>query len=315
MAGCRTRRDRAAFGATHVIASATVVSRPRRRLRQILSGGDCSPAAPVFDPLSSRIAEVVGFDVCKLSGSVAKAANLGLPDDVALADLSDLVGICERITRVTGIALMIDADDGGANVLTVRRAVQELEAAGAAAIEIEDNAVPPGFRGGLKRHALMIDKAEQVAKLRSAVAARRDPDTVIVARTSALGELPLDDALDRIHAYGLTGVDAVMLPGYPPRGRADIVAAARATDLPLCVLGLPRDVVADAGFLRANRIRVRYLGQPPYRMAVRAIFDSLMHLKEGRDPAELRDREATPDMLRAVTKVADLEEWERSFEG
>lgn len=297
-----------------MLASAPVALRQRRRLREILAGDACIPAAPVFDALSARVAEVVGFDICKLSGSVGKAANLGLPDDVSLAGMSDLVGICERITRVAGVALMIDADDGGGSALTVKRTVEELEAAGAAAIEIEDNVPPSRFDNAGSRHALMVDKAVQVANLRSAVAARRDPDTLIVARTTALSELPLDDALDRIHAYGATGADALMLPGFPPRGRADIEAAARATDLPLCVLGLPRDDVADAAFLRATRIRIRYLGQPPYRMAVRALFDSFAHLKEGRDPAELSDREATAEMLRAVTKVPELREWERRFE-
>jgi 2-methylisocitrate lyase-like PEP mutase family enzyme len=161
----------------------------------------------------------------------------------------------------------------------------------------------------------MISKESQVAKLRSAVAARRDPLTVILARTSALRELPLDDALDRIHDYARAGADALMLPGFPPRGRADIEAAARASQLPLCVLGLPPDVVADTAFLDANRVRIRFLGQPPYRMAVKAIYDSLAHLKEGRDPAELRDREASADVLRAVTRASDLASWERSFEG
>jgi len=281
-------------------------------LRDILSGEACVPAAPVFDALSARIAEIVGFRVCKLSGSVAKAANLGLPDEVALADRSDLVGICSRITGVTDVALMIDADDGGPGAVAVRRTVRALESAGAAAIEIEDNVVPLRFGSG--RHALIVDTATQVAKLRSAVAARRDPATVIVARTTALAELPLDEALQRVEAYGKTGVDAIMLPGFPPRGRSDIEAVASATDLPLCVLGLPRELVADDAFLRASRIRIRYLGQPPYRMAVRAIHDAMRHLFDGGDPAELREREASSELLGEVTRVAELRKIERTFE-
>ena len=131
---------------------------------------------------------------------------------------------------------MVDAEDGFGNAVNVRRTVQEMEAAGVAAIEIEDNVVPKRFN---VQHPGLVSKEEQVGKLQAAVAARTDPSTVIVARTSALAECPLEEALDRVRAYATTGAEALMLATVP-RGRADIAAVHSATSLPLCVLNLLR---------------------------------------------------------------------------
>jgi len=284
----------------------------REQFRSILSRSACTPAAPIFDPLSARIADMLGWEVCKLSGSVGKFANLAVPDSVPMSNMSDLVDLCWRINRVANVCLIADADEGGGNALNVMRTVRELEAAGVSAIEIEDNLVPRRFGGATSRHSLMISKEEQVGKLRAAAAARRDSTTVIVARTSALAELPLDEALDRIRAYSQTGAEAIMLPGVR-RGRADIEAARQATNLPLCVLGLPPDALNDPAFLAANGVRIRFLGQPTYGMAVKAIYDSLKHLKEGGAPEELRDRQAPADLLRAVDRTEELMRWEREY--
>src|ERR1700691_3132679 len=109
------------------------------RFRELLAKGGCISAAPIFDPLSARIADILGWEVAKLSGSVAKAANLALPDIVSVAIPTDLAAICRRIVAVTGMSLVVDADDAGPTVLNVVHTVQELEAAGVCAIEIEDN--------------------------------------------------------------------------------------------------------------------------------------------------------------------------------
>jgi carboxyvinyl-carboxyphosphonate phosphorylmutase len=289
------------------------VTRARKRFREILFGSVCVPAASIFDPLSARIAHMLGWEVCKLSGSVAKAADLAVPDGVPMANISDMVDICRRITRVADVSLIVDADDGGGGALNVLRTVQELEAAGVSAIEIEDNQVPPRIQGASSRHALLVSKEEHVGKLKAAVAARRDADTVIVARTSALHQLPLDEALDRIRDYSRTGVEAIMLPGLPPRGLADIVALHQASDLPLCLLGLPLEATKDEAFLAANNVRIRFLGLGTYKVAVKAIHDTLKHLKNGGSPADLRDREASEELLQAVTRIPELLEWERTY--
>ena len=296
-----------------------MLQRARTRFKHILSRTTCTPGAPIFDPLSARIADMQGWEVCKLSGSVGKFANLAVPDNIPVANMSDLAEVCARITRIADVCLIVDADEGGGNALTVVRTVRDLEAAGVCAIEIEDNLVPSRFPeapvAGSKapsRHAQIVSTAEQVGKLKAAVAARRDPDTVIVARTAALDELDLPKALERIRAYSDTGVEALMLPNVP-HGRADIEAVSRATTLPLFVLRLPLDAVTDAAFLAAHRVRVRYIEQAPYAMAVKAIHDGLQHLKDGGDIADLKSRQAAPALLRKLDRTEEFKQWQASF--
>jgi carboxyvinyl-carboxyphosphonate phosphorylmutase len=175
-----------------------------------------------------------------LSGSVGKVANLAVPDTV-LSNMSGVVDHCRRITRIADVSLMVDAEDGFGNAVNVVRTVQEMEAAGVSAIEIEDNVVLRQFHVA---NPGLVSKAEQVGKLKAAVAARRDPTTVIVARTSALAACPLEEALDRIRAYADTGAEALMRVGAH-RGQADIEAVRQVTALPLCVLSPPPDVRND----------------------------------------------------------------------
>ncbi|MFH1560207.1 MAG: isocitrate lyase/PEP mutase family protein [Chloroflexota bacterium] len=300
------------------------MSQARERFRTILSRNACTPAAPIFDPLSARIAEMLGWEVCKLQGSVGKAADLAVPDSVALTNMSDLVDVCRRITRAANVPLTADADDGGATAVNVLRTVRELEAAGVSSIEIEDNVVPPRLDTAAGRHSLMISKEEQVGKLRAAVAARTDPTTVIVARTTGLNELPLEEALERIRAYSQTGVEAIMLPsGGAPRGLADIEAVHRTTSLPIIVtmsppiLGLSGDIARDSQFLLAHGVKIIYQAvgpnQPPFATAVKAIYDALKYLKDGGAPEDLKDRQASPELIRALIRTEEFLKWEREY--
>jgi len=284
------------------------MSRARERFRAVLSAPTCTLAANIFDPLSARIADMLGYQVCVLSGSVGKVANLGVPD-IVLSNMSDVVDHCRRITRIAEVSLMVDAEDGFGNAVNVRRTVQEMEAAGVSGIEIEDNFVPKQFN---VQNPGLVSKEEQVGKLRAAVAARTDPTTVIVARTSALAECPLEEALDRIRAYATTGAEALMLATVP-RGRADIEAVHQATSLPLCVLNPPAAARNDSAFLAANGVRVLMLGNPTYAIAVKAIHDALKRLQEGTALEDLRELQAPPDLLRAVNRTAEFIQWQQEY--
>ncbi len=284
------------------------MSRTRERFRAVLSGPTCVLAANIFDPLSARLADMLGYQVCVLSGSVGKASNLGVPDSV-LANMSDVVDHCRRITRMAEVSLMVDAEDGFGNAVNVRRTVQEMEAAGVAGIEIEDNVVPKQFH---VQNPGLVSTEEQVGKLRAAVAARTDPSTVIVARTSALSECSLDEALARIRAYASTGAEALMLATVP-RGRADIAAVHQATSLPLCVLNPPAEARTDAAFLAANGVRILMLGNPLYAIAVQAMYEALKRLHEGTALEDLKALQAPPELLRAVNRSAELSQWQQEY--
>ena len=117
------------------------MSLARERFRRVISRPECTLAANIFDPLSARIAHMLDYEVCFLSGSVGKVANLGVPD-IVMTNMTDLVDVCRRITRIADVSLMHDGEDGFGNAVNVVRSVKELEAAGVSAIEIED-AIPP----------------------------------------------------------------------------------------------------------------------------------------------------------------------------
>jgi carboxyvinyl-carboxyphosphonate phosphorylmutase len=211
--------------------------------------------------------------------------------------------------RVAEVSLMVDAEDGFGNAVNVMRTVKELEAAGVSAIEIEDNVVPKQFN--VSRPGL-VSTAEQVGKLKAAVAARTDPTTVIVARTSALAECALEEALDRIKAYAATGAEALMLVGLQ-RGRLDLEAVHQATSLPLCVLNPPPDVRNDPHFLAASGVRILMLGNPVFAVAVKAIYDSFKHLQEGGALEDLQDRQASQGLLRAVNRTDEFMQQQREY--
>jgi carboxyvinyl-carboxyphosphonate phosphorylmutase len=272
----------------------------RERFRQVISRDTCTLAANIFDPLSARIAHMLGYEICVLSGSVGKVANLGVPD-IVLSNMSDVVDSCRRITRIADVSLMVDAEDGFGNAVNAVRTVREMEAAGVSAIEIEDNFVPKRFN---VQNPGLISKEEQAGKLEAAVAARTDPTTVIVARSAAFGLCPLDEALDRLAAYSQTGAEAVMLTGV--QSREQIEAAHGATSLPITILNPPLDARNDPAFLAANGVRILMLGNPTFAVAVKAIHDSLKHLKDGGAMEDLADGQATPELLRSVNRTDEF---------
>jgi carboxyvinyl-carboxyphosphonate phosphorylmutase len=250
---------------------------------------------------------MLDYEVCFLSGSVGKVANLGVPD-IVLYNMSDAVDHCRRITRMADVSLMVDGEDGFGNAVNVARTVKELEAAGVSAIEIEDNIAPMRFNA---EDPGLHSRAEQVGKLEAAVAARTDPTTVIVARTAALTYCPLDEALDRMRAYTQTGVDAIRLVGL--RTREQLEAVHQATPLPLTVLGPPPALMHDRAFLAANGIRILMLGNPAFAVAVKALYDCFKHLKDGGALEDLADKHASADLLRAVNRTEEFLQWQQQY--
>ena len=283
------------------------MSSARERFRGILVRPTCTLAANIFDPLSARIAHMLDYEVCFLSGSVGKVANLGVPD-IVMSNMSDLVDHCRRITRIAAVSLMVDGEDGFGNAVNVGRTDRELEAAGVSAIEIEDNIAPVRFNGADRG---LVSQAEQVGKLEAAVAARTDPTTVIVARTAALRYYALDEALDRMQAYARTGAEVIRLVGLQTRQQLEAVH--QATALPLSVLSPPEDLRNDAAFLAANGVKILMLGNPAFGVAVKAIYDCLKHLKDGGAIEDLADQQASSTLLRSVDRTEEFVRWQQAF--
>src|SRR6201994_5002548 len=165
----------------------------REALRSILSGSSCIHPGSVYDATSIRIAEDLGFEVGMFGGSVALLAVLGDPD-ITLITLIEFAEQIRRMSRAASLPVLVDADHGYGNALNVRRTVQELDAAGAAGLTIEDTLLPQAF-GETKTQLISLE--EGVGKMKAALDGRGDPSLVILARTSAVSVTSLGDAIER----------------------------------------------------------------------------------------------------------------------
>jgi methylisocitrate lyase len=177
---------------------------PGHRLR---SAWQAQPIAipGVFDALVGRIAERLGYQAIYLSGGALSAAA-GVPD-VGLLSVNDFVDQARSITLATAIPLLCDADTGFGEALNVERTVMLFEAAGVAGIHLEDQELPK--RCGHLSGKQLVKPEEMAAKIRAAVAARRDPAFVIIARTDARGVTGFEDAVQRAKLYLQAGADAI----------------------------------------------------------------------------------------------------------
>ncbi len=195
----------------------------RERFRAILSGNRCVHPGSVYDAISARIAEDLGFEVGMFSGSIGSMSVLGAPDLVVLT-LTEFAGQAYRICRAGNLALLVDADHGYGNALNVRRTVEELETAGICAMSIEDTVLPRPYGSGGKPSLSSVE--EGVGKMKAALSARQDKNLVIAGRTSALAIANLDEAVKRAKAYEAAGVDAVFLAGGVTVEAVEVVSSA-----------------------------------------------------------------------------------------
>ena len=179
-------------------------SSPGRRLRDAWAAGPIQLPG-VFNALVARMAERIGFKALYLSGA-ALSASSAVPD-VGLLSLTEFTEHARTLTRATTLPLLCDADTGFGEALNVERTVRLFEEAGAAGIHLEDQIMPK--RCGHLSGKQLVSAEEMAAKVRAAVAARRDADFVIMARTDARGVIGLDEAVRRARLYLAAGADAV----------------------------------------------------------------------------------------------------------
>jgi methylisocitrate lyase len=151
------------------------------------------------------MAERLGFQAVYLSGG-AFSAGMGLPD-IGLLGATEFAEECRRITAATPLPLVCDADTGFGEALNVERTVRLYEAAGVAGFHLEDQQLPK--RCGHLSGKTLVSAEEMCAKLRAAVAARRDPGLLIIARTDARAQWGYDEAVQRAHHYIAAGADAI----------------------------------------------------------------------------------------------------------
>jgi methylisocitrate lyase len=246
------------------------------------------PLPGVFNALVARMAEQLGFRAVYLSGAALSAAA-AVPD-IGLLSLNDFVDQARTITLACPLPLLCDADTGFGEALNVERTVRLFETAGVAGIHLEDQQMPK--RCGHLSGKQLVAPEVMAAKLRAAVAARRDPDFVVIARTDARGVTGFDDAVRRAHRYLDAGADAI----FPEALETveEFAAFARAVKAPLLANmtefgrspNLDFAVLADMGY------RMVLYPVTVFRVALRAARETLAAIQ-----ANGHQRDQLPQML------------------
>ena len=200
----------------------------RALLKQRLSQGQLVVAPGVFEMVSAKIADQMGFDALYMTGYGTVASYLGMPD-AGLATYSDMVNRVAQFTSITQTPMICDGDTGYGGLLNVMHTVRGYEAAGACAIQLEDQEFPKKCGHVLGRR--VVPAQDMVDKIRVAVETRSDPNFLIIARTDARTTLGLDEALRRAEQYAQAGADILFVES--PESVEEMQQIGRSFDLPL----------------------------------------------------------------------------------
>mmetsp|Transcript_16913 Transcript_16913/g.39380 ORF Transcript_16913/g.39380 Transcript_16913/m.39380 type:complete len:333 (-) Transcript_16913:189-1187(-) len=286
---------------TYAAAAASAVPAAERRklLRALLAEKKVISPASVFDPLSAQMAQQAGYEAIQLAGSVAANVALGGPD-LMLLSVTEFAELVRRITRYTCLPLVVDADHGYGNALGAARCVEELEAAGVAGLTLEDTILPAeyGSRGSSVKGSAggfeLTSPEEHCGKLLAAVAAKQDPATVVIARTSAYAVGGIPELTKRVKLYCATGVDAVHVIGKLKQTEFSELSEARA-GLPLMVSG-PQSIGAEE--LADHGVRLALTGHAPFMAALKAANEAYIAGRSGGKAAEGIDQKTFSALLR-----------------
>ena len=258
----------------------------RKRLEQpeimLIPGGG--------SPLELRLIEQTGFEAAYVSGYATAAARFGEPD-IGLCAYAEIEGAVHAIRRVTNIALIVDCDTGYGDIANVVRTVRGMELLGVAAIQIEDQAWPK--RCGHMDNKVVETREVAVRKIRAAVAARQNPDTLIVARTDSRGQLGLQEALDRCMLFKQAGADVLFVDG--PQSLEELERIGRELPGPLLAnmseTGLTP--LRSATELQEMGYAIALFPSSTVRLTIKVVSDFLSDLKKTGDSRSWVDKMAS----------------------
>lgn len=260
---------------------------PRKRLHELVLRKQGLVVPGAYDCVSARLVERAGFQAVYMTGYGTSASRLGLPD-LGFAGLSEMADHARNMASAVSIPLIADADTGYGNALNVRRTVRMYEAAGVAALHLEDQMLPK--RCGHLSGKQVISTEEFTQKIRAAVEARTDPDLLIIARTDAVAVTGFDDALRRGEAALKAGADILFVEA--PTTPEQIEAMAKTFDAPLLFNYAPggRSPLLPFKRLRELEYAIILLPVDTLFVAVMAIQSFLAGVKEKDDVLAFADR-------------------------
>jgi len=287
----------------------------RKQLHQRLTQGPIIVSPGIYDAFGARLVEMAGFEAAYMTGNGVSACLLGRAD-VGLIDLTMMVAHARRTAMAVDIPLICDADTGYGNAVNVRRTVEEFEAAGVAAIHLEDQVMPKRC-GHLPGARAVVPLREHAGKIEAACAARTDPNFIIIARTDAASGFGLKEAIKRGQAYRKAGADVIFVElKSSPTIHEDLKRVVEEIDAP-CLVN-----VEEYGKL--GELTVKELEKLGFRIAIFpgvaryaagfAIRETLAILKQEGSTKQARMRMLTAGEYHKVLKLQELEEWEERYQ-
>jgi 2-methylisocitrate lyase-like PEP mutase family enzyme len=282
----------------------------RSALRDHLASGELLVVPGAFDALSARIIEEAGFGAVYVTGAGFANAAFGLPD-IGLVSSTELIAHVGRVTEAVSVPVIADADTGYGGVLQVQRTIRELERAGAAAIQLEDQADPKrcGHFDGQK----LIPAAEMVQKVRIAAATRTDPALVLIARTDARGAEGFDAAVERANAYAAAGADVIFVEAA--RTADELLALPKLIGAPLLanmVEGGKTPMHSTAELARAG-YAIALFANTALRAAMKAVGGAMAALRAQGGTDSLQDQIAPWAERQRLVRLAGFQAVEQAF--
>lgn len=284
---------------------------PGARLRRLLSGKKTIATPGVFNPAVALLAEEVGFECLYFSGA-AFANSLGLPD-LGVTTLSEVAEAVGRISAaVPSLPLIVDVDTGFGEAVNVSRTVREMERAGAAAIQIEDQVMPK--RCGHLEGKEVVEPAEMAKKIVAAKAAAKKTGLVIIARTDAVETEGLDGAIERARLYRKAGADVIFPEAL--RSRREFIEFAKKVDGPLLANMTEFGKTPYLSLSDFSRLGGAYklviFPVTAFRVAMKAVRESLTELSRSGTQKALLQKMLTRDEFNELIDYRSLERSDRA---
>jgi len=258
----------------------------RKAFRADIASGRLLRFPGAFSPLVAMLIEELGFDGVYISGAVL-SADLGLPD-IGLTTLTEVSRRGHEIARATNLPAFIDADTGFGEPMSAARTVRTLEDLGLAGCHFEDQVNPK--RCGHLDHKVVVPVDDMVQRIRAAVAARRDPDFVICARTDARSIEGLDAAIDRANAYVDAGADMIFPEALHDAGEFAVFRKAVSAPLLANMTEFGKSELLDARTLREIGVNLVIYPVTTLRLAMGAVEEGLATIRDTGTNAGLLDR-------------------------
>lgn len=288
----------------------------RKQMRALLCAQQAVQAPGIYDGYGARLVQQAGFSACYMTGNGVSATLLGRPD-VGLVDLTMIADHARRVASCIDIPLICDADTGYGNVVNVRRTIAEFEAAGVAAIHIEDQISPkrcaqmPGDRS-------VLDFNLAVGKIAAAACARTDTEFVLIARTDCAGALGIEEAARRAQAFAAEGADVVFVE---LKDSLEILKQIRyLKDQVQAPMVINMDTGRAVRQLHASELKAAGIDLAIYPALARGVFghamtQALHHLGTlGNVAGFAEDKMFTSAQYNEALGLKEVEEWEARFE-